>query len=128
MFLLTCCWWKPYRYAEHLTDMYYLIESEDTGLSLCKDDDIDDGGWLIIIGQTVYAAGYNNDVIIVKQHPHEFSKLIDKTITNYYILPIKNNPKNEAIGPLTLKQFNDKRKELNVPDSLQFTIEFEKLK
>jgi hypothetical protein len=37
-------------------------------------------------------------------------------------------PYNNKIGPLTLKQFNEKRKELNIPDSLNFTIEFEKLK
>ncbi len=36
--------------------------------------------------------------------------------------------KNGLIGPLTLDQFNEKRKELNIPDSLKFAYENEDLK
>jgi hypothetical protein len=36
--------------------------------------------------------------------------------------------KNGLIGPLTLDQFNAKRKELNIPDDLTFTKEIEDLK
>lgn len=46
-----------------------------------------------IIPTCVYAVGFNNEFIIAKQHPYEFSKELDKSIIHYYILPMKNGVK-----------------------------------
>jgi hypothetical protein len=124
--LLTSCWWyKAFVYEEQIVDVYYLTACD-------SEEDMCIQGDMVVIKSTVFAVGYNEDFIIAKQHPHEFAKPIDKSITNYYIIPLKNKvsefPDSNKIGPLTLEQFTEKRKELNVSDSLKFTIEFEKLK
>jgi hypothetical protein len=119
-------WYRAFAYEEQIQDYYYLIAVDDE-----KYMDIsynNGGGTFSVIPSTVFAVGYNENFIIAKQHPCYFAEPIDKTITHYYIIPIKNNPNNNAIGPLTLEQFYEKRKELNVPDSVKFTKEFEKLK
>lgn len=112
---------------------YYLIatdEEEQLSLSYCEPSDQNGCGG--IIEGTVFAVGFNANYIIVKQHPRIFPNPPNKNITNYYILPLKDTmnwrTKNGLIGPLTLDQFNEKRKELNIPDSLKFTYENEDLK
>jgi hypothetical protein len=118
-------------YEEHITGIYYLTAAdseEDISLSCLQGK----GFYCDIISSTVYAVGHNNDFIIAKQHPHQFAEPIDKSVTNYYIIPLKNKvsefPYDNKIGPLTLEQFNKKRKELNMPKGLIFTIVFEDLK
>ena len=117
-FSMICC--NPIFYKKHLTGIFYLIACDG-------EEEMSIQGNLVVVNATVFAVGYDNDFIIAKQHPREFTKPIDKSITNYYIISI-NDYCDEAIGPLTLEQFNKKRKALNVSDSIKFTIEFEKLK
>ena len=61
----------------------------------------------------------------MKQHPRIWPNLPDKKITNYFIVPrhkkIISEIYKEVIGPLTLEQFNGKRKELHI-ENIQFTI------
>lgn len=111
---------------EKLIDNYYLIASDDiNGLDLCYHESSDGDNYNGIIEATVFAVGYNKDYMIVKQHPRIFPNPPDKKITNYYILPLKKEmdwkTKNGLIGPLNLMQFNEKRKELNIPDNVTFT-------
>lgn len=84
-----------------------------------------------IIGATVFAVGHNDKFIIAKQHPRTFPGPPDKSITNYYILPFLEGmdweTKNGLIGPLTLEEFNRKRNELEIDDSLTFTYVLEDL-
>lgn len=79
-----------------------------------------------VLEETVFAVGFNDKYIIAKQHPAD-----DRAIINYYIVPIyKENtlsPEKGVIGALTLKQFNEKRKELNI-SNVKFTKEIENLK
>jgi hypothetical protein len=107
---------------------YYLTApDDDLQLSLAygkPNEDFYSG----IIESTVFAVGYNKDYIIAKQHPRKFPNDLDRTITNYYILPITNNYKWNLIGPLTLIEFNSEKKRLKISKSLNFTIEFENLK
>ena len=125
IFLINCL---GAAYDEQINDNYYL-QATDTryGMTLCiKDDD-----YLIgIVSATVFAVGYNEDFIIVKQHPEKFPKS-DKSITNYYIIPLKFKvseiPERNVIGPLTEREFMEKRKELGVSRSLQFTRVFKDL-
>ena len=75
--------------------------------------------------------GWNDKFIIVKQHPRTFPNPPDKSITNYFILSINEKfdwrSKETLSGPFTLEQFNAKRKELGVPDDLEFTKVLEDL-
>jgi len=108
----------------HLFGNYYLTApDDDVQLGLTYKEPGDENGFVGIIEQTVFAVGYNKEYIIAKQHPP------NKEITNYYILPIKNGdlPKNEdLIGPLTQKEFEQKKEELKIKN-LDFTIVYKNL-
>lgn len=116
---------------EKIIDNYYFIAADDgEGCILSYHESkwtdffggVNYGG---LIDATVFAVGYNDKYMIVKQHPRTFPNPPDKTITNYYILTLKKGmdwrSKNGLIGPLTLEQFNEKRQELNIPDEVTFT-------
>ncbi|XHR97705.1 hypothetical protein ACFJIV_14215 [Mucilaginibacter sp. UC70_90] len=101
---------------------------EDEQSDICYFDHNDkNNGCIPVITSTVFAVGYNKDFIIAQQHPRTFPNPPDKTVTNYYILPVDYKNKHWGdkfglIGPLTSAQFKTKRMELSVPDSLKFTI------
>jgi hypothetical protein len=120
-------------YKDHLFGNYYLIgvdEEEQMSLSYHTPEDRD--SYSGVIEEAVFAIGYNEKYVIVKQHPRKFPNPPDRKITNYFILPIKKGfdywTMNGLAGPMTLEQFIEKRYELKIPDSLHFTKEFENLK
>lgn len=106
---------------------YYLVAvdyvKEGTSLNFQLDDNSSYG----VVKETVFAVGFNESYIIAKQHPSN-----NRAITNYFIVPIYTEntlwAEKGVIGPLTLEQFNEKRKELNIPDEVTFTKEIEDLK
>ena len=107
---------------------------EDEQLDICYfDPDDKNNGCIPVITATVFAVGYNKDYIIAQQHPRIFPNPPDKTVTNYYILPVDYKNKHLGdkfglIGPLTSAQFNAKRIELRVPNNLKFKTIREGLK
>jgi len=112
---------------EKIENNYYLIATDNIDdLSLCFYEPNDKDIYGDIVDATVFAVGFNEKYLIAKQHPRTFPNPPDKKVTNYYILPLKNEmnwkTKNGLIGPLTMEQFKEKRKKLNIPDSLSFTI------
>jgi hypothetical protein len=118
---------------ENVVGNYYLIATDvDEDLNLSYHEPADDNNYGGIIEATVFAIGYNDEYIIVKQHPRIFPNPPNKAITNFYILPIKKGfdwrTKNGLIGPLTEVQFKEEEKKLNIPIGLKFTIEKENLK
>lgn len=115
-------------YDKKLNAGYYLSAidvKEDMSIGF-QDGDYGIG----IISATVFAVGQNDDFIIVKQHPRLFSSEMDKSVTMYFIVPLKmkiNKTQEKNIyGPLTKEEFEQKRKELNI-ESLDFTIVFKEL-
>jgi len=104
---------------DHLIDNYYLVAVDDgiqTDLSYCPPDE---DGCSPVIPYTVFAVGYNESYMIVKQHPN-----YDKRIVNYYILSVKDAKKwagrDTVIMPLSLEKFEKQSKELNI-EKLRFT-------
>ena len=80
----------------------------------------------LIVPETVFALGENGDFIIAKSHPKNLESGIDKTVTYYHIIEVdKKSP--EQSPNLTLEQFENKRKELNIPNDLDFDIVYEEL-
>jgi hypothetical protein len=126
--LLLLCSCHGAAYEEYLVDNYSLKAMDvKSGMSVFYNDN----EYLIgIIQPTVFAVGHNNDFIIAKQHPNNFP-IIDKSITNYFIIPIKKrvaeSVEKNVIGPLTIEEFNAMKTELRVPESLVFTKVFEDL-
>jgi hypothetical protein len=108
---------------------YYLTapDTEDQ-LSLSYHEPVDEDNYNVIIDAKVFAIGYNEKYMIVKQHPRTFPNPPDTAKTNYYILPLRKGmnwrAKNGLMGPLSLQQFNDKKKVLNI-ENLVFNPEFD---
>ncbi|WP_040496645.1 DUF3997 domain-containing protein [Fulvivirga imtechensis] len=124
--ILSC---ERHKYEERIELNYFLIsleEFEDMSLMI-KNDNL----FVEVIPQTVYALGSDKNYIIVKRHPREWPSMPDKSIKQYYIIPI-TEPVDEVaeynrIGPMTKEEFERKREELRVPQSLTFTKVFENL-
>jgi len=89
-------------------------------------------GGLEIISPTVFSVGYNSEFIIAKQHPTIYPAKENKSITNYFIVPLKQPVKwtdqNIAIGPLTETEFLKMYKELKIADTLSFFITYDDIK
>lgn len=108
---------EGFELKEKIIGNYYLTAVDnpiDCALSFRESNG---SNYTMIIDATVFAVGFNDKFIIAKRHPFN-----QRTITNYYILPLKRVWDNKGlIGPLTFEQFNMKRKELNIPGGLTFT-------
>lgn len=115
---------------EKIIDNYFLVAADASQwTSLSYHEDTEGTNYSSLIESTVFAVGYNDKYMIVKQYPCTFPNPPNKKIINYYILPLKKGmdwrTKNGLIGPLTVEQFTKQRKELNIPNSLTFTREIE---
>jgi hypothetical protein len=81
----------------------------------------------LIVPETVFALGENGGFIISKSHPKNLESRINKSVTYNHIIEV--DKKNTEQSPnLTLEQFENKRKELNIPKSLDFEIVYDELK
>ena len=111
---------------KHIVGRYSLVSLSKEGQALgylVKDSSI----YVCVVSECVFAIGHNEQYIILKQHPVKFSTPPpNKKITNYYIVLIYSAytdfPEKGVIGLLTLEQFNNKKNELHIPDSLSFSI------
>ena len=120
--LLNAC---GFVHEERLTGNYYLIAidaMEDMSVSYYdKEFDVFQG----ICGNGVYEVGYDDHFIITKKYKELNRWKYDKTVTEYYIIPVDNTgdswkAQEDCIGPLTKQEFEAKRKELGVPDVITF--------
>jgi hypothetical protein len=117
--------------TEHLVGNYYLIKMDYADENLEVSYKLEDENYVGVVGPIVFAVGFNDEFIIVKQHPTNFGDTINRSITDYYIIPLKFKvhdwPDENKIGPMTYKQFLMKREDLNIPDELDFSEVFKKL-
>ncbi|MEP6684954.1 MAG: hypothetical protein ABJA35_16895 [Parafilimonas sp.] len=119
-----------HRYKKDILNGYALYAYEaNEDMTLMH---FDKYGGLDIITPTVFSIGYNKDFIIAKQHPTIYPAKENKSITNYFIVPLKQPVKwtdqEIGIGPLTESEFIKMRKKLNVADSLNFSIIYDDVK
>lgn len=129
-------------YTEHLTGNYWLskVDYDDEELDVCYD--LGNDNFVGVVAATVYAVGYDDDFIIVMQHPRRlcdstfnpqtYNFLDEEThydITHYYIIPLRfkvhHSPDENRIGPLSYEEYRAKRKELNISTKLTFTKFYE---
>jgi len=119
--LLSSC--SEFTVKDNLTKGYVLLsDSEVNGTSISFQ--LNNGDYIDVISNDVFAYGFSKDFIIAKQHPSILPKSSDKLITNYFIIPLKHTvsqfPDLNKIGPLNKEQFNDKIKVLKLPKYLTF--------
>lgn len=109
---------------EKIKDSYYLsaLDSDEDMEIVYRDEN---GYMFTIVGSTVFAVGYSEEFIVAKQHPRSFPNHPDKNILNYFIIPLKNKISNSVeknvIGPITLKQFEEKSKLLPI-GNINFSV------
>ncbi|MFD2824457.1 hypothetical protein ACFS5M_12315 [Lacinutrix iliipiscaria] len=105
---------------EFTTDRHILFSFSDNG---------DVGN--IVVENTVYAVGFNDDFIIAKQHPIINTDNIGKPvpnleITNYIIIDIRNHESGNSnsfdVHNLNKNGYLLMRKSLEVPDDLTFSF------
>jgi len=132
--LVTCfllfqsCYFGAGMVEQNITDKYWLFANNTMDeMSIWY---FPKNGSNLIVKETVFAVGYNDNFIIAKNHPKDLAGKINKSVTHYHIINInkdfENNPRSST--PLTFKQFEYKREQLNIPEKLDFTIVFEELK
>jgi hypothetical protein len=64
---MTSCF-RFFVHEKHLIGNYYFI-AVDTDKDMNLSYKLENGDYMGVAGSTVFAAGYNDDFIIVKQHP-----------------------------------------------------------
>lgn len=80
----------------------------------------------LIVPETVFAVGENGDFIIAKSHPKTTENGINKSMTYYHIIEV-GKKSTEQSPNLTLEQYERERKELNIPNDLDFDIVYDEL-
>jgi hypothetical protein len=112
---------------DQVTGKYYMIAS-DSGEQCSLSFKLNNSGYSTIISACVYSVGFNDYYIIAKQHPFEFAKELDKSVTQYFILPLNNgknrNSKHDLIGPLSLNQFELETDRLDIK-GIKFTMSYD---
>ncbi len=123
IFLLSGCV-DPFGMAikKHVVGKFYLT-APDTGEQTALSYQEPSGKlYSIIVREKVIAVGYNEQYIIAEQKRDKI---------NYFIVPINNKKKVKGnwfgeIGPLTLNQFNAKKKALGL-EKVKFTVFYKDL-
>ncbi|GAB2545068.1 hypothetical protein [Spirosoma aerophilum] len=126
--LASCINDGPPAYEKKLNGPYYLDafdEYEEMSISV-QDGEAGVG----VIEATVFAVGQNDQFIIAKQHPLDEVGKLDKSVTNYFIIPLKQAISqaldDNYYGPLSLHEFKAKSRELGI-ESIPFTIIFREM-
>ncbi|MDB4924007.1 carboxypeptidase-like regulatory domain-containing protein [Mucilaginibacter sp.] len=105
---------------EYISDKYHLVAIDAADKQSISYFDRAANDFKPVIKENVFAAGYNNKYIIAQQHPNNSNDIV-----NYYILPLKGKKKTGndfgLIGPLSLNEFEQKRKELKL-EGVNFSI------
>jgi hypothetical protein len=95
---------------------------EQLNFAYCPEDE---NGCFPIVHETVFAAGFNEQYFILKQHPND-----NRNVTNYFILAHKEAKEQAGkafvFTPLTLKEFEQQRKKLHL-EKVKFTTVFKDL-
>lgn len=115
---------SDYNYNQEITKGYSLgAMDEKENMSLYVSNDGYDVG---IVSETVFAVGYNDSFIIVKQHPNN-----NRSITNHYIIPLKysisKSSEKNVIGPLIDIAYQAMIVKLNIVHPPAFKIVFSDL-
>ena len=122
-------------YEKHLAGDYYLIAVDTRQeMSVSYRDSNYRNIYCGVIYDGLYELGYNEHFILAKKYKEIKDSLdwsthsYDKNITEYYIVPVDSvNARNKYWGPFTKEEFKRKRKEVGIPDSLQFYIRMKDL-
>ena len=116
---------------DNIVGNYYITAADVGEQAALSYKDSEGENYYHVIQSCVYSVGFNDKFIVAKQHPYEFVKGIDKSVTLYYILPILSerdwNIDDGLIGPLDKNQFKVKSDSLGI-QNIGFTIVYDYMK
>ncbi|GAA4791237.1 hypothetical protein GCM10023231_18920 [Olivibacter ginsenosidimutans] len=98
---------------------YYLTTTDGFQNNIYIDFKLETGNFVGVVPSCVFSVGCSKKYIIAKQHPFSYPANIDSSLTNYYILHVHKKtlvPDSGVLGPLNLKEFQFKKKELRIED------------
>jgi hypothetical protein len=78
----------------------------------------------VLVSESVFALGWDKSHIIAKRHPPDSSGKIDKAITQYFIVAVRDR---KVHGPLDEPGYRTQRRVLGVAESVDFTLRFDDL-
>jgi len=70
-----------------------------------------------VVPPTVFAYGWNDDFILAKQHPQKKDRIVDTSVTYWYIIEVTSV---DIHGPLNEDEFRKLRTKLKVPEEISF--------
>ena len=98
---------------------YYFTNDEGNQSLAFK---MDNGQYIDVVTSSVFSIAHDKNFIIVKQHPQRFSQSPNKSVTNYFIVPllskINTSPDLNVYGPLNENAFLIKKRSLKISNSL----------
>ncbi len=123
IFIFQSCLFGVGLVEREITDDYWLIANG-------KMDEMSivyfprDKGSELIVNETVFAVGYNDNFILAKSHPNG-----SKANTYYHIIEINKNSNNrpEQAASMTFEQYELKKEQLKIPSDLDFSIVYKEL-
>ncbi|OSY87064.1 hypothetical protein WH52_13465 [Tenacibaculum holothuriorum] len=125
LLILQSCYFGVGLVEKEITNNYFLFANNKLDeMSIWFHSE--EHSYQLIIPETVFAVGENGDYIIAKSHPKNKKNGIDKSITYYHIIEVRKKKANQYSN-LNLEQFNKKREELNIPNSLSFKLTYKEL-
>jgi hypothetical protein len=77
-----------------------------------------------LVSQTVFAVGWDESHLLVKQHPADRAGEIDKATTQYFIITVRDR---KVHGPFDEAKYHSERQALGVAEGLAFTLTFDDL-
>lgn len=95
---LPSCFWgdEPYEYKKLTKDFWLHWWAEPNDKHILLSTEKDGNGGLIVVGETIFAVGYNDSFIIAKQHPNLEKEIGDRlfnydTVEKAYLLTDPND-------------------------------------
>ena len=116
-----------FAYEKNLSGKYCLVAC-DVLEQMSIDEIPSDGGNIYngVISATVFAVGWDEHFIIVKQHPRSDKHPAgDRAVTYFYILRVSDGKLSEQLDK---RAFNVERDKLGVSKNLSFSLVFDELK
>lgn len=104
----------PFSQESRLVGSYFILSLECTGDAILLKRDA--AGQSPVIEDYVFAVGWNDDFIIAKR----YNRSTNSGKVEWYIIKVDGDI---IVGPLEQEVFDEKRKNLKVPDDLDFSIE-----
>ena len=111
-------------FTQRLTGKYALWAMDGLAGNSLVEESADGRASKVLIGPTVFSAGFDDQFIIVARHPETGPLQFDRKRTEYYVVTIADG---SVHGPADGDSFTALRQKLQVPANLHFSVTLQQL-